>query len=558
MKKNKLFIFCIIMIVVIVSGLLYVSYGYVVSKVSGNETAQSYEAISQVLKIEFDGGDEELVSNQEGYFIPGSTLTKTFSIKNVGTKDVNFRIEIDDFINKFVRTDDLEYKLYRDTNTLISEGSLNNSGDFTYADVNFDDTIDSEDVDLMAKYAAEVGSLNDLQLKLGDVDSDGNVNSADCTLSSRYISGLQISSSAIVGKTYSLDEAQVLANSISIAQGETIEFKLVINYLSSTENQIIDSGKVISGKLAFGDAVPTLGNKILSDSRIKKNETVPTFTVAETGEAGIYKTEDDYGTSWYFRGTQNYNYVNFAGFTWRIVRINGDGTIRIILNDITNFLLNNDSTGDTYYYGDENNGCYDTFCMAYDYDETSIKYKVDDFYENYLTDYSDFIADELFCNDMSVNSEKDDGENFQTIMNAGSRLSANPTLKCDEGNSASTSRYTVLETTIGDGVITNGKLTYPIGLLTADEAVMAGETGSYLSGSAYSWFTMTPNYMSGTYNTDSFSNMFSVLATGALESADISVYSSDRKLGLRPVINLRADVFIDDGTGEASNPYTIK
>ena len=46
----------------------------------------------------------------------------------------------------------------------------------------------------------------------------------------------------------------------------------------------------------------------------------------------MYSAPDDYGTSWYFRGKQSYNYVNFAGFTWRVVRINGDGSIRLILD----------------------------------------------------------------------------------------------------------------------------------------------------------------------------------------------------------------------------------
>ena len=44
----------------------------------------------------------------------------------------------------------------------------------------------------------------------------------------------------------------------------------------------------------------------------------------------MYAAEDDLGTSYYFRGAVTNNYVSFAGYYWRIIRINGDGSIRII------------------------------------------------------------------------------------------------------------------------------------------------------------------------------------------------------------------------------------
>src|SRR5699024_8456735 len=47
-------------------------------------------------------------------------------------------------------------------------------------------------------------------------------------------------------------------------------------------------------------------------------------------EIGLYAAEDDYGTSYYYRGNVKNNYVSFAGFTWRIIRENGDGSVRMI------------------------------------------------------------------------------------------------------------------------------------------------------------------------------------------------------------------------------------
>ena len=47
-------------------------------------------------------------------------------------------------------------------------------------------------------------------------------------------------------------------------------------------------------------------------------------------EDGLYAAEDDEGTSYYYRGAVRNNYVSFAGFTWRIIRRNGDGSVRMI------------------------------------------------------------------------------------------------------------------------------------------------------------------------------------------------------------------------------------
>ena len=67
---------------------------------------------------------------------------------------------------------------------------------------------------------------------------------------------------------------------------------------------------------------------ILSNSIV--NEGIPDFSQVATTDEGMYKAEDDLGTSYYFRGAVENNYLKFAGYYWRIIRINGDGSIRII------------------------------------------------------------------------------------------------------------------------------------------------------------------------------------------------------------------------------------
>jgi len=66
-----------------------------------------------------------------------------------------------------------------------------------------------------------------------------------------------------------------------------------------------------------------------------------------TTERLLVEAEDDYGNSYVFRGAVKDNYVNFAGFTWRIVRINGDGTIRLILEGTLNKVCGEKNTDGT-------------------------------------------------------------------------------------------------------------------------------------------------------------------------------------------------------------------
>lgn len=68
-------------------------------------------------------------------------------------------------------------------------------------------------------------------------------------------------------------------------------------------------------------------------------------TKAESTNGYVCSAPDAYGTSYYFRGNVTNNYVKFGGFYWRILRINGDGTIRLVY-DGTSAHNNNESSSD--------------------------------------------------------------------------------------------------------------------------------------------------------------------------------------------------------------------
>ena len=266
-------------------------------------------------------------------------------------------------------------------------------------------------------------------------------------------------------------------------------------------------------------------------------------------DSGLYAAEDDYGTSYYFRGMINNNYVNFAGSLWRIIRINGDGSIRLISeNFIGSTTLFNENMSSPVYagymYGDINGTTLEE--INANIHDSIAKTIVDNWYEENIlnTEYEDYLADNLFCNDRSIYTGDGISTTASTYYSAFNRLYSNkePTLKCLEKNDA----FTVNDITYG-----NGALTYPVGLITADEIAMAGNVMGYLNQLDYllshsSYYTMTPYVFLN--NVISFLEKYS---NGGL------VGSYRNGATIVPVINLKPDIIITGGIGTAGDPYII-
>ena len=100
----------------------------------------------------------------------------------------------------------------------------------------------------------------------------------------------------------------------------------------------------------------------------------------------------------------------------------------------------------------------------------------------------------------------------------------------------------------------NGDLTYPVGLLTQDEAYLAGgrvniiNQNYYLTTGSYYWLASSSSLASS----NGFSYSWDVYSPGYL-----SMDYSTNAYGARPVINLRSDVLITSGIGTQTNPYEV-
>lgn len=147
------------------------------------------------------------------------------------------------------------------------------------------------------------------------------------------------------------------------------------------------------------------------------------ITNAESENSLLCMAPDAYGTSYYYRGNVQNNYVKFANFYWRIVRINGDGSVRIIYDGTVAHANGEESTDRTignskYNYSDIDNAyagyMYGTPGSS-TYEEThanvndsEIKKYIDTWYENNIktSKYENYLVDNVFCNNRSISNKK--------------------------------------------------------------------------------------------------------------------------------------------------------
>ena len=382
----------------------------------------------------------------------------------------------------------------------------------------------------------------------------------------------------------------------------------------------------------------------------------------DTSTVGMYANNDNNGNTYYYRGSTASNYVKFAGYYWRVIRVNGDGSVRLIydgtkvhangesssdrqigtksfnsyINDNTyvgymyanpdNFVTTNSesavfnyganlSATAKYYFGtnytlDKNSRSYKLSgdlvqgtiapdkvgyytCFSTDKNETcqrlfyttkynsptsmtvsvvgygttskeqsqsndvdsNIKTYLDDWYENNLNSYTDKVSkDAIFCNNRSISNKQsgtytNDGYGvnptiygYERYVNYANQGILGPTLSCLKNDSFSVSN-----------VKGNGKLKYPVGLITMDEVNMAGG----INGSANTLYYL---YSGNTYWTMSPSNFHGwiraveslVSEVGSIKD-DITSWSQ----GVRPVINIDPSKITFTGNGTMQDPYVI-
>ena len=256
----------------------------------------------------------------------------------------------------------------------------------------------------------------------------------------------------------------------------------------------------------------TLASYILGENNSNVLTTSPTFYDTST-DKGLFVQKDDSEKSefgfptYYYRGAVENNYVSFANQTWRIMRINEDGTIKLILNE---------SIFDDMYTG--------SYIINFSrYENLSLKNEVERWYTNNLTQYDNYIMTSSYCNDWSSTSSSQ-GQFSYGPLNRKNTLK--PIFTCPES-----------------------PLQLKVGIITADEVIYAGNSNNTYLKNLSGW-TMSPSH--SLYG----EGYIYILSNGGLSSAVPT--SGTIPYPFSPIINLKSDVTISGGKGTSTDPYIIE
>ena len=326
----------------------------------------------------------------------------------------------------------------------------------------------------------------------------------------------------------------------------------------------------------------TLLASLRDNNTLKTPITTPGAAVSTADEALLASAEDDYGTSYYFRGAVTNNYVEFANKCWRIVRVGGDGSVKLILHNDNptgvanpcNSANNSASAAFARYSGETYKSAFNTnyddnayvgfkygTVGASDYasahaniNNSTILTNLETWYTNNLKTYADTIADTVWCNDKTnVTDTSYDpwgwtpngygygknvtyyGATQRLISTNGRTGGTGPSLKCNSGLS---------------------KINSKVGLITADELAYAGyaaalkNTTTYLQENATDtdWLSLSPSVFFSVY-------AFVWSVNGG--SGDFGNYSVNSDGGVRPAISLIISTTISGGTGTSEDPYVV-
>ena len=407
---------------------------------------------------------------------------------------------------------------------------------------------------------------------------------------------------------------RTLVSGATISSNGTLtaqNISIIGKYYNLTIPQTSIEGKVFTGKIYVTNhscstsELPgyytILANNGGEDAIIAKGS--PDFSTISTTNEGLYAAEDDLGTSYYYRGALDNNWIKFGKYTkdmyncnkgtisnidtgnsctkiassgddiyWRIIRINGDNSIRMIYSGVTPptestkvIKTTDTSLGGIPFNQNDNGAEY----LGYMYEigkqhgiskSSDIKTFLDNWYANYtdLNKTGTKITDQIYCNDRtaSIQDVAYSTTNYTTLTSwistgayyyyygAYGRIvkDNNPILTC----AVDSDRFTVNKIN-GKG---NSALDYPVGLITADEVAMAGGVDNTENSSYYLYTPQDYWLGSPTYS-----------RSGTCESATYSgqvryEFNLSSEFDARPVISLSSDTKLL-GSGTYNDVYTV-
>ena len=400
-------------------------------------------------------------------------------------------------------------RMWVDENTDFSDGSMNDKTFTLTVNVYADGKVITDNLD----------TTNTLDsITVSDCTLDPVFNSAtteySCTVKNN-VTTVNVNATATSSKAkvrgLGIKELTVGKNTLPIRVIAEDGSEKIYN-INIIRKQAVQNVSIFGKQFEVVDAEPTLTT---SSNNTSDKSGLYSSTATNTGEA-----------TYYFRGNVENNYVSFASQTWRIVKINEDGTIRIIMQDG----INNNS-------GYAFNSSYNNYTYMYYTNNSNAKTQLESWYQTNIGSKADLAKNvasgAYYCEQAKV---KYDSSWTSGSANMNVYSSYTPDFKCSsDGN--------------GKGVVNAS-----VGLLSYDEVVYAGgypysnNDNYYLNNPDICWWTMSPAGFSG-----SDSSVWRVPATGHIYG-----YRVNATARLRPVLILNAGTQISDGDGTKNNPFVVE
>ena len=365
----------------------------------------------------------------------------------------------------------------------------------------------------------------------------------------------------------------ILAYSVVIPNGVTQSYTIEFKYTNDENiDQSDDMGKQLSGTLFITEGTElTFLTQLLADKSTRLTRTDFSKVLTDNNTNTLYTSTEDSKTVYYFAGNATDNWVKFGknasnqDLYWRIIRTNSEGSIRLLYHGTSTTATNayigtikfNSTYNDPMYVGYMYGTSGSQVNNRTNTNSSTIKGVIDTWYKDNLnSNYGKYLsATAIYCNDRSVTSGTY-SVSSSFGYSAKTRLDVNktPTYNCADTND----KFTV------DSSTGNGKLTYPIALMTADEVSFAG--GKYRSnaptwyyynsanesstGSTW-WWVLSPYIWDGSY-----AHVFGVHGSSwpGLLNSNLVLDTG----GVRPVTSLKSCVKYSSGDVTATNPYTIQ
>ena len=604
MKKKKLLIPVVasLVTVLVLSG---VSYAYFSAKIKENNKTETVIK-SNELNLIFTGTNEITANNM----IPGDSFTKTFTVENTSNRAVDFNVYMQNITNEF--NEDLVYTLSDEEGVVVSETALPVTNteksylktaltidagvtknytlkiEYKYLDTPQNDYqgktfkatvgIDTERVgETYSLYGTVYKKENDTEVLVTEgnlvffsehqdiaITSEGKFEATNLEVGNHevyYMGNIDASS-------MTKEEVQAQSKCSATFKMATSDNKITLTCKNPDDDYSLNDIKII--KIEQGNAI-SMYDKIKSlslgdSSQIDFNVTSEYAENNGTFTSGVYQFKDE-PSVYFYRGNVNNNLI-LGNYCWKIIRTSKSEGVKLLYNGEAidgqcfyqlgeNVLIGKT----TYAYNEIGN---DSKYLGYTYDnngeekDSTIKEKIDNWYsENFISNES-YLEDVGFCNDKRTLSDHNliNGWENVTLSNLyaasgrsfDSAKNINPTLSC-----AKEDLYT-LSSDKG-----NGKLKYPIGLLTTDEIIFAGQSTKYQKTSMSDYSTKS-YYL---YAEKEYWTMTPIMYNNSAEVAIVYNHYPPKEtpvtntMGIRPVISLNKNVYYNGGEGTSRRPYRV-